>query len=540
MYFTAIYMNQLKGLSVIGKFDMNNFMSDVISMERLIGGDIYIFENLKERKETVKSIVKQFFTPTTKKSKKKEVERKSLPVPKFPKTPDQPKPKPVSKPRTSTQSQVGKTYKPTSTGYSCHSQVGCTFTTNRYDNLKRHMASHKNDSDVVTTKKSPTSSTPKNKRKNLKTKPSEVKKQKLQEELLKDWDNDGEDEDEELNTSKVQSSSNVAQSSNKEVQTSEVQSSSIVQSSNKEVLQTMIDVKSSGNVVQSSNEEIKLTSKVQTISEDISRNSEVPETSTSSPNQVFDFNENDNNTPVVELRPSKSNCSSTMDDDISETFESRITPDFINNTVFDATPSVTLLVEKSTEDFIIKPHGIQSNEIDNQAKSTELLLENTVNTLDQISNFENSLNCISSSKNNSDILTEDNNVVNSVSELSECGSLNKIASLYKDIDIETNGVSIPLVENLSTETEDRAIFTENTNDKEIVSKNKEVNQLNGTTIDENIPIENSCSVDSASNKMDCEDIITKQMEGIGGIPSIKYFEDVDWKYLNSKLAKGNN
>ncbi|KAL4144133.1 hypothetical protein QTP88_006360 [Uroleucon formosanum] len=503
----SLYLNQLKGLSVIGKFDMNYFKSDVISLERLIGGDIYIFENLKERKDTVKSIVKQFFTPTnTKKSKKKEVERKSLPAPKFSKTPDQPKPKPVSRPRTSTQSQVGKTYKPTATGYSCHSQVGCNFTTNRYDNLKRHMASHKNGSDIVKTKKSPTSSTPKNKRKNLKTKPSEVKKQKLQEELLKDWDNDGEDEDEELNTSSVQSSSNVAQSSNEEVvQTSEVLSSSIVQSSNEEIILT----------------------------------SEVPETSTSFPNQVFDFNENDNNTPLVELRHSKSDCSSTMDDDISETFESRITPDFINNTIFDATPSVTLLVEKSTEDFIVKPHGIHSNEIDNQTKSTELLLENTVNTLDQISSFENSLNCISSSKNNSDILTEDNNVI-SVSELSECGSLNKIASLYKDIDIETNGVSIPLVENLSTETEDRAIFKENTNDKEIVSNNKEDNQLNGTTIDENISIENSCSVDSASNKIDCEDQITKNMEGIDGIPNIKCFEDAEWKYLNSELAKGNN
>jgi len=538
MYFTALYKNQLKGFAVIGKFDMNNFKNEVISMERLIGGDIYIFENLKEKKEIVKSIVKEFFTPTnTKKSKKKEVERKSLPAPKLPKTlktPNQPKPKPVSKPRTSTQSQVGKAFKSSATGYSCHSQAGCDFTTNRFENLKRHMLTHKNDpADVVTTKKSPNSSTT-NKRKNLKTKQSEVKKQKLQEELLKDWDNDGEDEDEEINTSGVQSSSNVAQSSNEEV------------------LQT-IDVQSSSNVVQSSNEEIIPTSKVLSskndaipiISKAMSRNTEVQGTSACSPIKVFDFNENDNNSPVVELRQSKSDCSSTVDDDISETFESRITPDFINNTIFEASPSESVLVEKPTENVIDKPHGIQSNElaneIDNQTKSTELLLEKTVNTLDQINNFENSLSCISSSLNNSDanILTEDNNVVIDESELSECGSLNKTASLINDVKIETNGVDIPLVENMSTETEDSAIIEENTNDKEIVSNDEEVNQLNGATIDKNMPIENSCSVDSTSNKIDCEDKIIKKEEFIDVIPK-DWFQEGEWESAQSAIEEGNN
>jgi len=52
---------------------------------------------------------------------------------------------------------------------------------------------------VVITKKSSTNTISK-KRKNFKTE-SEIKKQKLQEKLLKDCDNDGEDEDE-LNINK--------------------------------------------------------------------------------------------------------------------------------------------------------------------------------------------------------------------------------------------------------------------------------------------------------------------------------------------------
>jgi len=630
MYFTALYKSHQKGLKVIGNFNMDHFKKDIISMERLIGGDIRIFEKLIEKQENAKSIIKQLFTPTnTKKSKKKEVERKSLPAPKLSKTPNQPKPKPVSRSRTTTQSQVGKTKHnegPKSIGYHCQTQDGCTYTTYRYDNLRRHMAIHKNNKDVVTTKKSSPSSTS-NKRKNLKTKSSEVKKQKLQEELLKDWDNDGEDEDEELNISRVQSSSNVAQSSNEEVlptlidvkssgnvvqsaneeivqtisdvisssnvpQSSnaevvqtviDVQSSSNVQPSSKEILQTIIDVQSSTDVqssneevlqtiideqsssnVQSSNEEVLqtmiddlptlevLSSKnyiIPTISEDITRNSEVQKTSTSSPNQVFDFNENDNNTPVVELRQIKSDCSSTVDDDRSETFVSRITPDIINNTIFDASPSKSLLVGKSTEDFIDKPHGIHSNEltneIDNQTKSTELLLEKTVNTLDQINNFENSLSCISSSINipDANILTEDNNVVIGVSELGECGSLIKTASLYKDIDLETNGVGIPLIENMSSETEVCAIVEDNVNDKEIVSNDEEVKQLNGTTIDKNMPIENSCSVDSTSNKINCEDKIPKKKGLLDDIPYDKWISvkgAPGWEHAESKLKKGNN
>jgi hypothetical protein len=334
----------------------------------------------------------------------------------------------------------------------------------------------------------------------------------------------------------------------------DVQSSSnVVQSSNDKVVQIMSDVQPSSNVVQSSNEEVVQTmseviptSKVlSSVNDVIPTKSEVQETSTSSPNQVFDFNENDNNTPVVELRKSKSNSSSTVDDYVSETFESRVTPDLINNTIFDASPSESLLVEKSIENSIGKPHEIHSNklanEIDNQTNSTELLLEKTVNTLDQINSFENSLSCISSSINNSDvnILTEDNNVIG-VSELSECGSLNKTVSLYKDIHIETNGIAIPLVENMSTETVDHTIVEENTNDIEINSNDVEVDQLNGTTIDKNMPIGNLSSVDSTSNIMDCEDKITKKGEYLlDGIPNPGWKKKGDWDFVHSEFKKAN-
>ncbi|XP_060872993.1 uncharacterized protein LOC132946896 isoform X2 [Metopolophium dirhodum] len=172
--------------------DMNNFKKVIISMESLFGGDVCIFENLEEKQKIVKSVIKQFSQTLTKKSKKKKIKKKSLLVP-----------KPVSKPRKSTQSKVDKTYnEPTSsTIYSCQSEVACNFTTSRHVRLERHIALIHN-----------------NKRKNLKTK-SGVKKQKRQEKLLNDCDH--RDENDELNTSKdnkVQLSSNVTQSSiNEEV-----------------------------------------------------------------------------------------------------------------------------------------------------------------------------------------------------------------------------------------------------------------------------------------------------------------------------------
>jgi len=57
------------GLPVIGRYVMNNFKADVISMEHLIGGDLGILEKLEEKQETYFSLL-----TNRKKSKKKEVE----------------------------------------------------------------------------------------------------------------------------------------------------------------------------------------------------------------------------------------------------------------------------------------------------------------------------------------------------------------------------------------------------------------------------------------------------------------------------------
>jgi len=201
------------------------------------------------------------------------------------------------------------------------------------------------------------------------------------------------------------------------------------------------------------------------------------------------------------------------------------------------------LVIKDEELNTSKDNTVQLSSNITESSINEEAVETTgaVNTLDQINNFQNALSCISSSINNSDanILTEDNNVVIDESELSECGSLNKTASLINDVKIETNGVDIPLVENMSTETEDSAIIEENTNDKEIVSNDEEVNQLNGATIDKNMPIENSCSVDSTSNKIDCEDKIIKKEEFIDVIPK-DWFEEGEWESAQSAIEEGNN
>lgn len=580
MYFTALYKNQKKGLPVIGNFDMNSFKEDVITLESLTGGDVHIFENLEKRQEEIKAIVQGFTSTNTKKSKKKEVSRKSLSVPQPPKTAPAPKTTPKSTPKTtpkSTPKTTSKTTPKTSnkskpldsssrtyysrirlttvkSDYSCHFQVGCKFTTNRYDNLKRHIANHKNNTDVVTTDRPSTSSTS-NKRKNVKTNPSEIKKQKLQEELLKDWENDGDDEDE-LNASDVPMSSSVLQTSNEEVEntTSEVQLSiNVVQSSN-EVLQTTSEVQLSSNVVQSPNQEVVQTtseviptSNVVSIENDVIPTiNKVQETITSPADRVFDFNENDNNTPVVELRQGNSNCNSTADDGKSETFESQLTSDVISNTISGASPTESILAVKTTEDSSDKPHEIHSNElaneIDDQTKSTELLLEKTVNTLDQINNFENSLSCISSGINESDanILTEDNNVVIDVSELCDEHPKEPI-SINNDIHLETNGIDIPLIENMSIETEDHAIIEENTNDKKIVSNDLEVNQSNGTINDKNIPIENLDSVDSTSNNINSEDVIKKKIDFIDGIPNPEWSKEEIWEsFAQNGVAEGNN
>jgi len=203
------------------------------------------------------------------------------------------------------------------------------------------------------------------------------------------------------------------------------------------------------------------------------------------------------------------------------------------------------LVIKDEELNTSKDNTVQLSSNITESSINEEAVETTgaVNTLDQINNFQNALSCISSSINNSDanILTEDNNGIG-VSELSEYGSLLikgllGIYSLYSN-EIVTNGVDFALVENMYVETENRAIVEENTNGKEKVSNNVEVNQLNGTTVDNAIPIENSCSVYSTSNKIDCEDEINNCL--IDGIQNTEWTKEDGWESIPSVPREGNN
>ncbi|XP_060859156.1 uncharacterized protein LOC132936437 [Metopolophium dirhodum] len=204
------------------------------------------------------------------------------------------------------------------------------------------------------------------------------------------------------------------------------------------------------------------------------------------------------------------------------------------------------LVMKDEELNTSKDNTVQLSNNVTESSINEEVVETTsaVGTLDQINNFENSLSCISSNINNSDanILIEDNNGIG-VSELREYGSplikgLLGIDSLYYN-EIVSNDVDIPLVENMSIETEDLAIVVENTNGKEKVSNDVEVNQLNGTTVGNAMPIENSCSVDSTSNKIDCEDEITKINDClIDGVPNAEWTKEDGWESKPSALREG--
>lgn len=533
----TLLRKQKKGEPLVGKFNMDNFRYDVISMEKRIGGDICIFENLEEKQETMKTFVKQLFTPTnTKKSKKKEVGRKSLPVP-IPKS----KPQPISTPvfkqqqKPSSQSKFVNHLIPSKISqdnYACQVQVGCPYTTNRYANLKQHMAMHKSNTDQKMVKKSPSSTS--NKRKNLKTKLSDNKKIKLQEELLKDWENEGDDEDVELNTINVQSTSQVVETINqvRPIENEGVQiTSEVVPIKNEglqitsEVAPTMTEDMSTGKILSSEND---LTP---TFSEVIPITNEIQETNTVSPNKVFEFNENDDNTPVVELRQNKLDSSSTVVDDIIEKSKPEVISDFLNNAIPDASTNESLVVEETKKDSFNETREIHSNEIDDQAKNADILLEKTVNTLDQINCFENSLSCISNSINKSDanILTEDNNVVIGISDFIDCESLKEPTSANKNNQIEM--ADLDDMFNIVSTTDNREIAEQRTIKKAMVLNNEEVNQSNGTAIDKDLPIVNTCSIDSVSNKMEIE--TTKEKDNqkclLDSVHAPEYFKEDGWE-----------
>lgn len=561
---------------------MEAFKKDILSMEKRIGGDLNIFETIKRNQEKIKLLINSNFTPSKPKyrlyhrrekvvkeaAKVTKSRGKSLPTPKSqvnlktkesPSIP-QPKQNRASKQKSSPPSKVVKLNTPIRTsvtnGYTCHVHVNCTFKTNRYDILKRHMAMCKNNIKEETVEKSPNTK----KRKNIKNKSSEAKKIKLQEELLKDWDNDGEDDDVKFDISNVQSTSEIAPTIARLQQptTSEVLSikNEFIPTTTSEVLPTTTSedlpnttgedlpnttseiLRTTNEVLPTTTSEVLPTTTSDEVSPTISN--EIQETYTNSHSTTFDFNKNDDNRTVIEQGQSKSDCSSTVNV-IDDKFELQLSSDKKSTEI---ARNESLLVEK-IEDPSNGPREIHSNEftneIDDQTKTTELLLEKTVNTLDQINNFESSLSDISNTLNKSDsnILTKDNSI-GGVHKLSGFDSPKKPTSPSKEVHTEIDN-SIDVVEKV----ENMSIQVQNP------EGDLDVNQpnylANDTTIDKDMPIDNSCSVNNISNKIDSEDKSTSEKDYnmkclLNDLEVPDWEKEENWKSCakNRHLNTGNN
>lgn len=221
MCFIVLYIRQKNKGTTVGGFEMINFIDDVKNVEKDIGGDIHIFDKFIEKnkseedKKMSKINIKDLFITEKERKKRERDERRSLSSTSVNKS------KPNNKNTTSLQNPR-KTISKMPIAPQCFVCPFCDdFSTNRYNNLKWHMDAHKNESvytpdeespaskKSVVTKKSTKSkkaasssstsspqmlsSTPK-KRKNNKTKNTDSKKIKLQDELLKDWDDEDPDE----------------------------------------------------------------------------------------------------------------------------------------------------------------------------------------------------------------------------------------------------------------------------------------------------------------------------------------------------------
>lgn len=359
MYFTAKYLKWKDGSKVTRNFSMQYFIDEVISIEKEIGGDVNIFDQFADKyKKSCYKLdlsISELFT-TAKQRKKKSVGRKlSLPPT-------------LSTPVTKQKPQVPKTVakvcfpaispmvsSPTEQVFRCHLSKDCCFTSKGYDLLRFHM---KGDHKVVkdnTNKRTPktrkralSSSSSNNKlqpkemkRKYTKTKKTESKKVKLQEEILKDW-SDGEDvdddEDEDDNTAD----------------------------------QTIAEVE----------REITLSN--------VERNA-----------NIFDFDEDDENgKKSVENESIDNTCnesviinnyqSSNADNDSSGDL---IIPD--SHDIIDSK-----LPQKSDDETKKEDDTEQSNDSILDIENSKLLLENAGSTLDQINDFEKSLTNVNSSPKN--------------------------------------------------------------------------------------------------------------------------------------------
>lgn len=220
MLLIALYKRQQKGNGLAGFFVMKNFISDVKLAERETGGNENIFVELESRTEVVVQPhinIRELFV--TEKDRRKR--SKSLLTSRTHSAFEKKKKKSTNTPC--------KPITMISGVYWCHIKKGCGFNSKRFDNLKRHMKMHeeedkqklnaklcKNDQSVSGYRASNAQNVKAQFRstKSLKTskpKKLDTKKIKLQDELLKDWD---EDDDENLNESTDISNANEASTSN--------------------------------------------------------------------------------------------------------------------------------------------------------------------------------------------------------------------------------------------------------------------------------------------------------------------------------------
>lgn len=210
MYFTALFKTQKKGKKIDFKCEMNDFIEDIKSIESYIEGDVNIIEQLEidelNYQQKMKTAKEVFSQPSSKKTRDILEGKKLLPAPKpiIPSTTVENPPETVEpKPSRRSKSIVIKTSTPIKTNqnsgtttpksFKCSLKVGCDFTTNSFNILKWHMATHQNNTEEEKAKKTPSDKS--KKQMNLKTKSSVTKKQELQDKLLKDWiDGDNEDD----------------------------------------------------------------------------------------------------------------------------------------------------------------------------------------------------------------------------------------------------------------------------------------------------------------------------------------------------------
>lgn len=407
---------------------MTHFVADVIHFEKETGGDENIFKQFEEKevhKPLQININELFTTEKSRKSKaRKSVSvrgRRSLPASKI-STPLPIKKKP-STPKTISKSKpVSTTLSLNNTSinqkYVCYfdTQNKCSFFTNRFELLKRHMAEHKAKAELM--KQSATSSNNSNtntqlststsiKRNCAKPKKSCTKKIKLHDEILKEWDIDeAEDSNDKVNEGedKNKLDTNSVENEGKEEDKKVFVTNTVEGGKENDLDKSSVEDEKNTNINKVENEKNDFdanTNEDKNVVENISQgtsgldNNVEEDISTMNklkeniPHTIFDFDEDDSSNYIPDLRPSKSDINSTLDDEINDSFGHKCDQEFITSTIFESTKSQPHVKESETED---------TNDFENEIESSKLLLKKTVNTLDQICNLEESMNNISSNK----------------------------------------------------------------------------------------------------------------------------------------------